>query len=396
MAFLGKPAGRDPAHRLPEAIEIPGLAVMVQHPCIPVRTVLMKWFALAAVLLAVPLYAQIPGDKQLAFAEHLVAHNEPDAALIEYHRFIFHHPNHPKNPEALYEMGRLLLTVRNDIPGAKRYLQQLVDEFPGSKVGVAAHSFLDFVKKHSDFEGEPLFRWLKAKTAETNSAYKDAAEMYRLLVLDFPTAKISHDALYRHGMLLLGHLSQFNDAEVAFKSLIQNFPSSEWVPDAHLGLARVVEATEGSGREAMNAYRQVAETFPDTQVAREALSRMEAIQKEANTIARRYSPDQTIPYKITSLRPDDGRLMVFLEFTENKTAATATEIQASLEQALVRNVDQRAHKDDGVRVRAYYNYPFTEAGYVDWAPGKGDPVYKVLKRKNEDVLKDALFELMRR
>jgi len=354
----------------------------------------MKRYLLVLLVIAGTAHAKIPGDKQLAFAEYLAEQNEPDAALIEYHRFLFFYPNHPKAADSLYEMSRLLLTVRNDIPAARMILERLVADFPGAEVGVAAKTFLDFVSSHSDFKGEPLFRWLTAKTQATNGQYAKAAEGYRLVALDFPRAKITHDALYRHAMLLLVHLKKFNDAEVSFSTIVNNFPRSKWAPHAYLGLARVVEATEGPGSEALKSYRAVMARFPGTPVAEEALARATAIEKSHNAIPRHFKDSEAVKYRIVSTRPDEKNFIVFIEFAGSGTP-NARQIQATLEHALARTAGQRPKNHLSVRVRAYFRYPFTEAGSVDWKPGQGDPTYNVIQRKNEDVLKDALFDLLK-
>ena len=336
-------------------------------------------------------HARIQGDAELAFAEHLYDEGEIAASMIEYRRFLFHFPGHPKAPEAMFQMSRLFIDHKEDIASCRRYLEKLVTDYPANEVANSARSFLHFINANADFEGQPLIHWLGGKTAENRQQYAVAAKKYREAFIQFPRAKLAPDALYRHGNLLLTQLKKIDDAEIAFQSLLKNYGRSAFVPDAEFGLAGVEEARKRPEHVVIAAYKRVVDQYPKSDAARQAQARIKKIQENKNVVRRQYHSDDVVRHRVVSVQQEGARYVVMIEVG---TGVATSAVKATLEEALLKHYKDRAQPTHHVHVRAYYNYPFTEAGKVTWVPGE-DPRYQMPQRRNEDVLKDVLIDIFK-
>ncbi|MFT5129980.1 MAG: outer membrane protein assembly factor BamD (BamD/ComL family), partial [Rhodothermales bacterium] len=275
---------------------------------------------------------------------------------------------------------------------SRRFLEKLVTDYPTNEVANSGRTFLHFINANADFEGQPLIQWLGGKTAENREQYALAAGKYREAFIQFPRAKLAPDALYRYGNLLLARLKKVDDAEIAFQSLIKNYPKSELVPDAEFGMAGVVEARKGAENAAIVAYQNVINRYPKSDAARQAQARIKKIQENKNVVRRQFHADDVVRHRVVSVQQEGGRYVVMIEVG---TGVASPAVKATLEEALLKHYKDRAQPAHHVHVRAYYNYPFTEAGKVTWVPGS-DPTYQMpQRRRNEDVLKDVLLDIFK-
>lgn len=352
---------------------------------------ILRAFFLFSLFAVLPAHARIQGDAELAFAEHLYDEGEVDAAMIEYRRFLFHFPGHPKAPDAMFQMSRLFIDHRQDLESSRRYLEKLVTDYPANEVANSARTFLHFINANADFEGQPLMQWLAAKTAENRSQFAVAAAKYQQTFLQFPKAKLAPDALYRYANLQLTQLKKVDDAEIAFQSLIKNYSKSSLVPDAELGLAAVVEARKGSETATLQAYQRVIDRHPKSDAARQASARITKLREDKNVVRRQFSSDDVVRHRVVSAQQEGGRYVVLIELG---TGIAQPSVKATLEESLLKHYKDRPQPAHHVHVRAYYNYPFTEAGKVTWVPGQ-DPIYSMPERRNEDVLKDVLLDIFK-
>ena len=347
---------------------------------------------LLAVFAMLPLaQARIQGDGELAFAEHLHDEGEIDAAMIEYRRFLFHFPGHPKAPDAMLQMSRLFIDHKQDLESARRYLEKLVSDYPTNEVAKDARTFLHFINANADFEGQPLIQWLGAKTAENRAEFALAAKKYQQTFLQFPKAKLAPDALYRYADLQLTRLKKVDDAEIAFQSLIKNYRNSSLVSDAELGLAAVVEARKGPENATLQAYQRVIDRYPKSDAARQAKSRIDELQESKNVVRRQFNSKDVVRHRVVSAQPEGGRYVVLIELG---TGIPVNSVKATLEEAMLKHYKDRPQPNHHVHVRAYYNYPFTEAGKVSWVPGQ-DPIYSLHQRRDEDAIKDVLLDIFK-
>jgi TolA-binding protein len=352
---------------------------------------ILRAFFLLCLFSVLPANARIQGDSELAFAEHLYDEGEVSAAMIEFRRFLFQFPGHPEAPEAMFQMSRLFIDHKEDIPSARRYLEKLLSDYPANEVSQSARTFLHFMNANADFKGRPLILWLGAKTAVNRQQFAVAANKYREAYIQFPRAKLAPDALYRHASLLLTELKKVDDAEIAFQSLIKNYRGNALVPDAELGLAAVDDARKRPEHILVAGYKRVIDQYPKSDAARQAQARIKELQENKNVVRRQFHSDDVLRHRVVSVQQEGGRYVVMIEVG---TGVAAPAVKATLEEALLKHYTNRSQPAHHVHVRAYHNYPFTEAGKVTWVPGE-DPHYQMPQRRNEDVLKDVLLDIFK-
>ena len=70
-------------------------------------------------------------------------------------------------------------------------------------------------------------------------------------------------------------------------------------------------------------------------------------------------------------------------------------LQATMEKALFDTIGQRKNPKHNVVINAYYSYPITEAGGVNWKVGSARH-YTVKKMKAEDAVKTIIFDLFKK
>jgi hypothetical protein len=71
------------------------------------------------------------------------------------------------------------------------------------------------------------------------------------------------------------------------------------------------------------------------------------------------------------------------------------EVQATLEDALVKESAKRKQPEDKVRIHGYFNYPITKAGNATWTPGE-EPAYQIDERETKSLLLDFGLDILRK
>jgi hypothetical protein len=71
------------------------------------------------------------------------------------------------------------------------------------------------------------------------------------------------------------------------------------------------------------------------------------------------------------------------------------DVQATLEDALIKEGAKRSAPRDQVVLTAYVNYPLTQVGDVTWVPGQA-PVYRVKEQQAGTVIRDVFIDILRK
>jgi TolA-binding protein len=350
-----------------------------------------KTFLMAVAALISLQAAANDGDKQYAFAQHLYEEGSEAFALLEFKRFRFHNPQHAKAPDAMYTMAQIYLSYVQDTALAKQTLRDIGKQYPRSPVAAKAKQFADFIEVNSDHGGKPLLAYLAARSQARSGDHIGAAQKFKMITDQYPKSNLADDAMYEYGVLLLSNLKKPDLAAETFSKLMRSYPRTSLRAKAHLKFAEAVEADSGP-KVALPEYRDVARKYAKTAEGNAALARIKAIEQKQFVVKRKYAKESAVSYKVVREEKLRGNYVISIELP---TASSDRNVQATLNEALIKENSKRTNPTDKVQIKAYFSYPVTAAGEVKWTPGK-DPMYAVAERKGEDVLKDVFIDLLRK
>jgi len=332
-------------------------------------------------------------DQIYGFAEELLADGDEAFALLEFKRFIHHHPQDPRSPDAMLQIAMVYLTYAGDVSQARQTLRNVAEKYPKAKAAAQAKDLQTFMEVNSDFEGKPLVAFLRAKRAENRGRFGEAAVAYLDLANNWPTARLAEQALLVGAKLQLHQLNKPKEAKANFNTFVARHPKSRLRPEAQYEAAAAVEKLHGPGKEALAAFRAVAAANPKSAFGAKAAARAAEIAKAANILKRRFGQEFVRKFEVISeggREPNQHTVVI-----QVSPDLSQRELQATLEDALLKHYEKRKTEKHQVRIKAYFNYPITKAGKAIWLPGR-DPVYEVEERKTEDVLKDVFFDLLKK
>jgi TolA-binding protein len=349
----------------------------------------MKWFLL--VLASTTLVAQT-ADKQLAFADSLYDNGEDVFALLEYKRFAFLYPDDAQAPHVIQRLARLYVSTTGNVAAARDASMSIVNKYPNSPLVPEAKAFVDFLEVNSDFSGEPLQLWFKADSLEKQKRYEPAITVLRRILQTYPQARLADDALYRIGSIQHEKLGKTAEARTTFQQLAQSYPKSELLIKAEFQAASALAGVKGKEADGAAALRSFAAKHPNDPLAKQALDRALALERQGFVLKRQFSADFIRKYTVKRATQAGASYQVDVEVS---TGLSQREVQATLEDALVKESAKRKNPTDTVRVQAYFNYPITKAGQADWTPGN-DPVYKIEQRETKQLLFDLGLDLLKK
>ena len=335
--------------------------------------------------------AQSP-EKQYGFAEHLRGDVDDVLALLEFKRFAYLYPDHQKAPNALMQAARIRLLHTREVGKAERTLNRIAERYPDSDVAQAAAAMKDFVAANSDYKGEPLARYLRARQAAEQGKHAKALELYNSIPETWDDAQLADDAMLAAAKVHLQDISEPKKARGKLDALLQRYPKRDAVAEAMYRRAEAVLEIQGAGGAAMEAYQKVIDEHPDSSFAEEARRRIQELKEEGSFVKRTYDEELVRDYEVVSSGYEDGNRLV--EKIELSSSPSRDQVRATLEDALIKAVGKRRNDGDAVTVEAYYTYPVTEAGEANWQPGQ-DPEYGLEERDAEDRVKDTLFDILR-
>lgn len=350
----------------------------------------MKRFLYLLVVLAVAHSA--PGaERQLGFASALFDGGDEVFALLEYQRFLFHHPGHAGVPDARLRLARLQISAAGNPGAALANARLVLADHPQAPQAKTARELVEFIEVNSDFDGSPLQLWFRAENSEERGQFEVAAALFGRLADDFPGARLADDALFRVARIQHESLGQTEAARATLARLAENYPNSNLLVEAEFLAAQALADGEGKEAEGAQALRRFAARHPESPLAKQAIERAVALERRGFAFERRFDPDFVRPYTVRqAAREKDG----YRCDIQVAPGLSQREIQATLEDALATESAKRAQPGDPVVVQAYFNYPVTRAGRASWTPGK-EPEYQIERRQTRDLLLDFGLDILR-
>ena len=312
-------------------------------------------------------------DTQFAFADSLHQHGDDSFAILEFKRFVFQYPEHPRAPEALFRLARLYISHDGDVEAARETISGLVARFRGSAAAREAAAFGEFIDGNTDFGCEPLKLWMTAESLEKQRHLDQAMAKYDAILSTYPRAHLADDALLRTGLILRDPLGKPAEALQVLQSLRRTYPNSSLIPRADFEAAVAVSRIPGREREALHAFRQFAALYPRDPLAAEAVTQAAALEKRVLVVTRQFDPACIKPYAVRKVATQANVLLVDIEVPG---VQSQRDVQATLEEALIREGAKRGTPRDQVVITACVNYPLAYIGDVSWVPGN-EPVYRI-------------------
>jgi hypothetical protein len=332
--------------------------------------------------------AQTP-DQQYQFARQLETDGDAAFALLEYKRFVYHHPGHVKVAEARMNTANIYLFYLADLGQARQSLGEVVKNHKGSATAKAATELVEFIEVNSDFGGKPLLAFLGARKETNRKKHEQAAGGYLKLAATYPQARLAPVALVEAGALFLGPLKQSQRAVDALAKMSPAYVKHEQFAESQFLTAQAIEQLKGPGSEAIAAYKKVGGNDAKNAWRIKALSEATRIEKTRNLPKRVYEKKYVKTFKAVN---QATRRDVYIVSIEVNQGLSEREVKATMEDALFQNVGKRQSDKHKVQIAGYFSYPVTKAGSVDWMPGK-PAEYTVRKLKTEDAVKGLLFDL---
>jgi TolA-binding protein len=333
---------------------------------------MIRTFCLAVLMAAAAAWSQSP-DGQFAFADSLQQNGEDAFAMLEFKRFVFLYPEHAKAPEAFYRLARLYVSHDGDVAGAQDLLNALIGKYARTPVAREAAAFRDFIGANADAGGEPLRLWLGAESLEKRRQPGPALAKYEAILRDYPKARLADDALLRTGLILRDPLGKPAEALAVLQSLRRAFPGSALIPTAEFEAAVALSRMPGREREALHAFRQFVAAYPRDGLAAEAVAQADALEKRVFVVARQFEPAFVKPYSVKKVSTQANVMLIDIEAPGMRSQR---EVQATLEDALIREGVKRGAPRDQVVITACVSYPLAYVGDVSWVPG-GEPAYRI-------------------
>ncbi len=187
-----------------------------------------------------------PGSKRTPRAQMLIAQNafnehRYEKAIEEYNNFLMHYPDDELAPAAQQGMSQAFYYLSQNDTAA---LQKFVQKFPTSEY--AAQAVYD--------------RAVKFYNAKD---YKDAANYFMTLAIDYPKSEKADEALLYAGQLYMS-LKSYNNAISAYKKYIDFYPSGKKIEQAYFNIGvAYLETKNYTG--AIFAFKTLIANYPTSQ-----------------------------------------------------------------------------------------------------------------------------------
>jgi TolA-binding protein len=171
------------------------------------------------------------GDEDFKFAKSLMmGRHEYDLAARKFSEFVQKYPKHIEAAQALWSMGYCYANLQKDEDAAEAYMR-LIREYPGAEE--------KFRQEAMKYGGDAFLKLKK---------YPKAAEMYGMLLNQYPLSPLAEDALFWKGEAYSRQAREKSDAGQAdqaksmyeqslttFEDFLKRYPESKNVPAALAG-----------------------------------------------------------------------------------------------------------------------------------------------------------------
>lgn len=329
-------------------------------------------------------------DQQLRFAEHLQKSGDAPFALLEYKRFVFTHPKDTRAPAAQRQIADIYFGYFQDVAAGKSALAAVIKSHPKSAEAKDAQATLNLFAVHRGANENLLLDYLEGRRLARNGDAKGAEARLVNFANRSQDANLAASALLEAGKLRLTALKKPAEAVQLFEQVVRTATDAKLRHEALYRTGEALEKSEGTGPRTLQAYGLVAaEKGAFQQSAKAAVERIRAAQ---NLPKRQFDAKLAGNYK--TIRNDAGNsaLIVTIEVAQG---ISPDALKATMEKALFENLAKRRNNRDGMVVNAYYSYPVTEAGGVNWKVGS-QPQFTVKQMKAEDAVKTLIFDLFKK
>jgi len=351
-----------------------------------------SWLVLVAVAAAAG--AATPADQQFQFAQKLAGTREAAFAVLEYRRFIHLFPQDRRVPDARYAIARSYLRDAGDLAAAQRELGLLVRHHPQSPAARRAVQLIALIDANKQDDHQPLLLFFGAVSARDRGDAAAALAKLDQLIARYPRAPLVPEALLLRAKLLES-LTRLDDAIAAYAEVPARAPNSSLVPRALLGQATATEARDGAQPYVAVLYRQVIARYPRTPEAAEARKRLATLDQHLDNLPRRFARRDIQPFRVLRHGYLDkrDRYDVRIEVARN---LTEDQIEATLEDALIKHAGDRKGRDHEVRIEAYPAGSRTRVGKATWARNRR-PEYEVDvgDARTQDLWRDILKDVLK-
>ncbi len=241
--------------------------------------------------------------------------------------FLSQYPQSNHLPEILF----IQAGIQTDADTAIKMYKDIIQKYPNTKwagrsnfqlaqiyylqgkYNESAEYYREVVVRYPEDESYWQARYWRCKSLMAKGDY-DGAIFALNSLKEIGNKNIEPDAI----MLSLGECymakKEYDKAEVTFKSLIDNYPESKWLPTTYFLLAGCFQ-NQGKTDEAKAMYRRVAESYPQSIEAKQAKKQL-------------YSPS---PIKIDQTNSDKVSPQFETPFLKS-TSATSTQQNVSQQQ----------------------------------------------------------------
>lgn len=201
-------------------------------------------------------------------------------AIADFKAYIEQFPGTEKTDDALFYLGDSYFRMKDYALASGQY-DRLIRDFPGSPLHPDA---LFQLARCDDLQSHPA-PLDQTETTRAISRYKDFLELYpehpraaeAKTRLDAMTDRLA-EKRWRNGRLYY-RLKQYDAAEYYFRSVIQDYATSQWASESRLLLADVLIRRKKVD-EAATVLRAVEESVASADVKRRAASRLREITGE--------------------------------------------------------------------------------------------------------------------
>ncbi len=270
-------------------------------------------------------------EKQLEWAMGLYDEGEFKKAISEFAKLIEHFPNSTQAPLAQYYIGRSN-EENGSLYEAYRAYQKTIERYPynerveeiierqymigthfleGEKAKIMGMKILPALDKAAEIftqvvENSPFGRYADIAQYKAAEAYKkleyyeEAVIAYQKLIDEYPQSPLVEDAKYQIAQCTYFvsrdpyYDQEFTDRAIeSYEKILQKSDDSELSEEAQNTLARLREKKAMSSfdtaqfyermkryNSALIYYREILETYPDTQVALEARKKIDELERE--------------------------------------------------------------------------------------------------------------------
>lgn len=358
----------------------------------------MQWAAVTAawvVALGALAGAGAPGaaDRQYAFAQSLSRTREAPFAVLEFRRFIHQFPQDARVPEARFVIARTYLEVTGDVAAARAELELVVRQHATAPAAGRAQQLVALMAANQEDDYGPVRRFFGAVGARDRGDAAGALRLLDELIARYPRAALAPEALLLRAQVLEG-LKRLDDAIAAYAAVPARAPGSPLVPAALLGQAAATEARDGAKPHVLALYRQLVARHPRSLEAAEAQKRLAALERHVDHLPRRFRRADVQPFKL--LRQGYLRHRERYELhVEVADRLTEDQVEATLEDALVKHAGDRKDRTHSVRVEAYPPRSSRRVGRVSWVPPNGRPDYEVETTRGDDIWRGILKDVLK-